>query len=176
MQYLLNLLESRFKSHESRHRELRWEEVLMRLQKNVNVFHSLIAMESTGGEPDVVGIDEETREIIFMDCSPESPSGRRSLCYDPQALESRKQNKPLGSAIGMAREMGVNILSEHEYQTLQNLGEFDLKTSSWIFSPKEIRSQGGAIFGDRRFGRVFTYHNGAESYYASRGFRSSLRV
>jgi hypothetical protein len=133
-------------------------------------------MERTGGEPDVVGIDPATGEVVFCDCAPESPVGRRSLCFDQAALEARKENKPVGSALGMAADFGVTLLSEDEYRYLQTLGEFDRKTSSWVQTPDDVRRQGGALYCDRRYGRVFVYHNGAESYYAARGFRASLRV
>ncbi|NGM61291.1 DUF4256 domain-containing protein [Sphingobacterium sp. SGG-5] len=173
---LLQLLENRFKANMDRHKGIRWEDVQSKLQTQPEKLASLRDMEDTEGEPDVIGYDKKTNEFIFCDCSPESPKGRRSVCYDPEALESRKQHKPYNSAIGMAAEMGINILSEAEYQELQRLGKFDTKTSSWIKAPTEVRELGGAIFGDRRFGRVFIYHNGAESYYGVRGFRGSLRV
>ena len=148
----------------------------IKLEANPEKLWSLNEMEETGGEPDVVGYDKGKDEYIFYDCAAESPKGRRSLCYDHEALESRKKFKPKNSAVGMASEMGIKILNEIEYFALQLLGEFDTKTSSWLATPPEIRDLGGSIFGDRRFGRVFTYHNGAESYYAGRGFRGSLRI
>lgn len=173
---LLELLESRFKGNMDRHRDLSWEEVRARLEADEAKLWSLREMEDTGGEPDVVGHDKATGEFVFFDCSAETPKGRTSLCYDREALESRKQHKPADSAIDMARAMGIELLGEAEYHELQSLGEFDLKTSSWLRTPPEVRELGGAIFGDRRFGRVFIYHNGAQSYYGARGFRGSLRV
>ena len=159
-----------------RHKGLEWAKVQVRLGANTKKLWSLGEMERTGGEPDVVGFDKATGEYIFYDCSPESPKERRSLCYDRAAWESRKEHKPKTDAVSMAAAMGVELLTEEEYRGLQTLGEFDLKTSSWVKTPNETRSLGGAIFCDRRFGRVFTYHNGAESYYAARAFRGSLRV
>lgn len=173
---LLNLLKTRFEKNMRRHAGLGWAEVQARLEADAQKLRSLGEMERTGGEPDVVGRDETTGEFIFFDCSPESPSGRRSLCYDPAALESRKENKPKDSAVGLAAAMGIEILSEEQYRALQGLGIFDTKTSSWVKTPEDIRQLGGALFCDRRYGRVFTYHNGAESYYAARGFRGALRV
>ena len=173
---LLNLLNVRFEENQRRHKEINWEEVKKRLQASPEKLGSLQKMEETGGEPDVVGIDEKTGEFIFFDCSKESPKGRRSLCYDRDALESRKKFKPENSAVDLAHEMGIELLSEEEYIELQKLGTFDTKTSSWLKTPSDIRLLGGAIFGDFRFGRTFIYHNGAESYYAARGFRGSLRV
>ncbi len=159
-----------------RHKGLEWSKVQAKLEANPEKLWSLDDMEQTGGEPDVVGYDKKTNEFIFVDCSAESPKGRRSICFDPQALASRKEHKPGGSAIGMADEMGIELLSEEEYRELQKLGKFDLKTSSWIKTPPAIRKLGGALFCDRRYETVFVYHNGAESYYAARGFRGSLRV
>ena len=153
-----------------------WEKVQERLEANPGKLWSLDMMEETGGEPDVVGVDKKTGEFIFYDCAAESPKGRRSVCYDHQALESRKEHKPGHSAMGMAAEMGIDILTEEEYRELQQLGKFDLKTSSWVATPAEIRKLGGAVFCDRRYDTVFYYHNGAESYYAARGFRGSLRI
>lgn len=159
-----------------RHKGLEWSKVQAKLEANPEKLWSLDDMEQTGGEPDVVGYDKKTNEFIFVDCSAESPKGRRSICFDPQALASRKEHKPGGSAIGMADEMGIELLSEEEYRELQKLGKFDLKTSSWVKTPPAIRKLGGALFCDRRYETVFVYHNGAESYYAARGFRGSLRV
>lgn len=173
---LLETLRIRFEDNDARHEDLTWEKVQSRLAEHPEKLGALYAMEQTGGEPDVVGQDQSTDEVIFFDCSPESPSGRRSLCYDQEALMSRKRNKPEGSAMAMAAEMGVTLLSEAEYRSLQNLGEFDLKSSSWVLTPPKVRELGGALFCDRRFDTIFTYHNGAESYYAARGFRASLRV
>lgn len=173
---LLETLKSRFEKNMERHKNLEWDKVSSRLEKNPEKLWSLNEMEITGGEPDVVGAVEKTGEYIFFDCSAESPKGRRSVCYDPEALESRKKFKPKHSAIGMALEMGVELLTEEEFFELQKLGKFDSKTSSWLKTPPEIRKLGGAIFGDFRFDRVFIYHNGAESYYGARGFRTSLRV
>jgi Protein of unknown function (DUF4256) len=160
----------------NRHKGLEWGKVLEKLKANPGKLWSLNEMEATGGEPDVVGYDKKTGEYIFYDCSAESPNGRRSLCYDEDALESRKENKPAGSALDMAESIGVEILSEEQYRQLQELGKFDLKTSSWVHTPADIRKLGGAVFCDRRYDTVFLYHNGAESYYAARGFRGSLRV
>ena len=173
---LLNTLKARFEKNPNRHQGLEWAAVQAKLEVNPEKLWSLNAMESTGGEPDVVGHDKKTGEYIFYDCSAESPKGRRSFCYDHEALASRKENKPENSATEMAAEMGIELLSEAEYQELQKLGHFDAKTSSWIVTPPAIRKLGGAIFGDYRYGHVFIYHNGAESYYAARGFRGSLRV
>lgn len=173
---LLRTLKARFEKNMHRHHGLDWADVQTRLEARPEKLWSLHEMERTGGEPDVVGFDRETGEYIFYDCAPESPKGRRSLCYDPAALESRKQHKPEGSAVGMAEAMGIELLTEEEYRELQKLGAFDTKTSSWVKTPPEIRKLGGAIFCDRRYNTVWTYHNGAESYYASRGFRGSLRV
>lgn len=173
---LLETLQIRFEKNLARHQEMDWEDVHTRLMAHPEKIRSLYEMERTGGEPDVVGQDQASGEVIFFDCAPESPEGRRSLCYDQAALESRKKNKPENSAMAMADEMGVMLLSEAEYRSLQNLGEFDLKTSSWVLTPSKVRDLGGALFCDRRFDTVFTYHNGADSYYAARGFRASLRV
>jgi hypothetical protein len=173
---LLAALETRFENNMNRHKNLEWSKVLARLEANAEKLWSLSEMERTGGEPDVVGHDKKTGEFIFHDCSAESPSGRRSLCFDREALDSRKENKPKDSAMGMAAAMGVELLSEQQYRELQKMGQFDLKTSSWVTTPADIRRLGGALFCDRRFGHVFLYHNGAESYYAARGFRGSLRV
>lgn len=173
---LLKILKVRFEKNMDRHKDIDWYAVESKLNANPYKIWSLNEMEITGGEPDVVDFDEKTEEYIFNDCSPESPAGRRSLCYDKAALESRKKYKPKKSAKSMAEEMGIEILTEKQYMTLQELGEFDIKTSSWLETPDDIRGRGGAIYGDRRFGRVFIYHNGAESYYEVRGFRGSLRV
>ena len=173
---LLGELETRFEENMVRHQGLKWIAVLAKLETNPAKLWSLSEMERTSGEPDVVGVDKKTGEYIFYDCSPESPKGRRSLCYDRAAWESRKEHKPATSALEMAAEMGIKILSEEQYRELQKLGNFDTKTSSWLETPSDIRDLGGAIFGDYRFGRVFIYHNGAESYYAARAFRGSLRV
>ena len=173
---LLRTLQARFEKNRGRHDGLEWAKVKAKLEANPEKLWSLGEMEDTGGEPDVVGLDKKTGEYIFFDCSAESPKERRSLCYDREALDSRKENKPKNSAMDLAASMGTEILTEDQYRDLQNLGEFDTKTSSWLKSPAEIRKLGGAIFGDRRFGRVFVYHNGAESYYAARAFRGSLRV
>lgn len=173
---LLKALKARFEKNLGRHKGLEWAKVQARLEAHPEKLWSLNEMESTGGEPDVVGLDKKTGEYIFYDCSAESPNGRRSVCYDREALEARKENKPKSSAIGMAAAMGIELLSEEEYLELQKLGSFDAKTSSWLKTPAEIRKRGGAICGDFRYGRAFVGHNGAESYYAARGFRGSLRV
>lgn len=173
---LLKALEARFLANSGRHKGLEWEKVLAKLLANPEKLTSLDRMEESGGEPDVTGFDKKTGEFIFYDCAAESPKGRRSLCYDHEALEKRKEHKPADSAINMTSEMGIEILDEDEYHHLQQLGQFDLKTSSWIKTPETIRKHGGAIFCDRRYDHVFTYHNGADSYYAARGFRGSLRV
>src|SRR5687767_12107277 len=173
---LLRVLKVRFEKNMNRHKGVEWDKVQARLEANPEKMWSLHEMERTGGEPDVVGYDLETGEYLFYDCSAESPKGRRSLCYDRKAWESRKENKPQDNAVDMATEMGIEILSEEEYRELQKLGSFDTKTSSWVKTPAEIRKLGGAIFCDRRYEHVFMYHNGAESYYAARGFRGSLRV
>jgi len=173
---LLTTLKTRFEKNVNRHKSLEWGKVQAKLEANPEKLWSLNAMEQTGGEPDVVGHDKKTSEYIFYDCSAESPKGRRSLCYDHKALESRKEHKPEDSAINMAADMGIELLTEEQYQELQTLGKFDMKTSSWVKTPSEIRKLGGAIFCDCRYNHIFTYHNGAESYYAARGFRGSLRV
>lgn len=173
---LLETLESRFESNMDRHEGVRWPDVRARLEAEPGKLWSLAEMERTGGEPDVVGRDGETGEYVFYDCARESPKGRRSVCYDGEALEARKKHKPENSAVQMAADMGAELLDEEQYRRLQELGEFDTKTSSWLRTPPEIRRLGGAIFGDFRYGTVFVYHNGAESYYAARGFRCSLRV
>ena len=173
---LLETLQVRFEKYMERHKGLEWAKVQAKLEAHPEKLSSLNVMESTGGEPDVVGYDKTTGEYIFYDCSAESPIGRRSLCYDREALESRKQNKPENSALDMATAMGIELLTEEQYRDLQKLGSFDTKTSSWVKTPADIRELGGAIFCDRRYDHVFMYHNGAESYYAARGFRGSLRV
>lgn len=175
---LLAELKDRFEKNMQRHKALDWSQVLARLElPEVNTkLWSLQSMEQTGGEPDVVGIDKQTGGYIFYDCSAETPGDRRSLCYDEAALEARKENKPAGSAVGMASEMGIELLTEENYRQLQTLGSFDNKTSNWLQTPVEIRKLGGAIFGDYRFGRVFVYHNGVQSYYSGRGFRGAITV
>ena len=173
---ILRALRVRFEKNMNRHTGLAWDQVQAKLEANAAKLWSLSEMEKTGGEPDVVGHDEKTGEHIFCDCSAESPKGRRSLCYDREARESRKENKPKGSAADVATAMGVELLTEEQYRELQKLGNFDTKTSSWVKTPSNIRQLGGALFCDRRFDTVFVYHNGAESYYAARGFRGSLRV
>ncbi|HEX8548075.1 MAG TPA: DUF4256 domain-containing protein [Cytophagaceae bacterium] len=173
---ILNLLQLRFEKNMERHKGVEWAGLQSKLEHNIEKLWSLNEMERTGGEPDVVGYDQKTDEYIFYDCSSESPKGRRSVCFDREALESRKENKPKASAIELATDMGINLLTEAEYRQLQNLGEFDTKTSSWVQTPAKIRDLGGALFCDRRYNQVFLYHNGAESYYAARGFRGSLRV
>ncbi|HEU4741704.1 MAG TPA: DUF4256 domain-containing protein [Meiothermus sp.] len=173
---LLTTLKSRFEKNMGRHKGLEWAAVRARLEAEAEKLWSLGEMERTGGEPDVVGYDPKTGEYIFYDCSVESPKGRRSLCYDRQALDSRKENKPVNCAIDVAAAMGIELLSEEQYRELQELGNFDTKTSSWLKTPPDIRKLGGALFGDYRYGRVFVYHSGAESYYAARGFRGLLRV
>ncbi len=173
---LLGALKTRFEKNMNRHTRLAWSEVQARLEARPDKLRSLHEMETSGGEPDVVGQDAATGEYIFYDCSAESPAGRRSLCYDEEALESRKEHQPDGSAVGLAAAMGIDLLTEEEYRALQQLGKFDLKTSSWVKTPAAIRQLGGALFCDRRFDHVFVYHNGAISYYAARGFRGSLRV
>lgn len=173
---LFKTLEARFEKNKNRHKNISWVSVKAKLEKNPSKIASLYEMETSGGEPDVVVLGTKTSEIVFVDCCAESPAGRRSFCYDDEALRSRKENKPKNSALSAAHEMGVELLSEEEYQQLQRVGDFDLKTSSWLKTPVEIRKKGGAIFGDKRYGRVFTYHNGAESYYAARGFRCALRL
>ncbi len=173
---LISVLKARFESNRKRHEGLEWDKLEERLVAKPEKLWSLNEMEITGGEPDVVDLDPKTGEYIFFDCSAESPKGRRSLCYDQEAWESRKENKPLNSATNMAKTMGLELLTEEQFRELQKYGSFDTKTSSWISTPPEIRKLGGAIFADFRYGRVFVYHNGAESYYAGRGFRGSLRV
>ena len=173
---LFKILKNRFEKNINRHKGLEWKNIETKLEAKPAKLWTLSEMEETGGEPDVVGYDKKKDEYIFYDCSAESPKGRRSLCYDDEALASRKEHKPKNSATGMAAEMGIKLLTEEEYHELQQLGNFDTKTSSWINTPDAVRQHGGAIFGDWRFGRVFIYHNGAESYYAARGFRGSLRI
>lgn len=175
-QELLQALEQRFEQHPERHRGIAWDRVQARLEKHADALEALRRMEETGGEPDVIGQDERTGRFTFCDCAPESPAGRRSLCYDREALDGRKEHKPKGSAVEMAAAMGIALLAEEQYQALQRLGEFDTRTSSWLATPPGIRSLGGALYGDRRYGRVFTYHNGAQSYYAVRGFRGWIGV
>jgi hypothetical protein len=173
---LLAILKARFEKNMTRHPAIKWEDVLAKLDPQPAKLWSLHEMERTGGEPDVVRFDEQKDAYLFFDCSAESPSGRRSLCYDPLALESRKENKPKHSAIGMAKDLGIDLMTEDQYRHLQQLGKVDTKTSSWIITPPDIRKLGGAIFGDYRYGQVFIYHNGAESYYAARGFRGVLYI
>ena len=173
---LLRTLQARFENNMSRHKGVEWAKVQAKLEANAEKLRSLDEMEKTGGEPDVVGYDKGTGEYIFYDCSAESPKGRRSVCYDRKALESRKEHKPKNSATDMAAAMGIELLTEEQYRQLQKLGEFDTKTSSWVQTPSDIRKLGGALFCDRRYDTVFVYHNGAESYYAARGFRGSIRV
>jgi hypothetical protein len=173
---ILKALKARFDKNANRHKDLEWDKVEAKLEVNAEKLWPLYEMENTGGEPDVVGHDKKTGDYIFYDCSPESPKGRRSLCYDREALESRKENKPKGNAMDMADAMGIELLTEEQYRGLQTLGEFDTKTSSWVRTPSAVRKLGGALFCDRRFDTVFVYHNGAESYYAARAFRGALRV
>jgi hypothetical protein len=173
---LLRLLKARFEKNRNRHKGLEWAEVQAKLEANTEKLWSLNEMESTGGEPDIVGHDKKTGEYIFYDCSAESPKGRRSVCYDREGQESRKEHRPENNAIDMAAAMGIELLTEEQYRELQKLGNFDLKTSSWVKTPSDIRKLGGALYCDRRYGNVFVYHNGAASYYATRGFRGSLRV
>jgi len=173
---LLKALKARFEKNMDRHQGLEWAKVQAKLETNAEKLWSLSEMERTGGEPDVIGHDKNTGEYIFYDCSAESPKDRRSLCYDREALDSRKENKPANNAMELAAAMGIELLTEEEYRALQKLGNFDLKTSSWVQTPSAIRKLGGALFCDRRYNTVFLYHNGAESYYAARGFRGSLRV
>lgn len=173
---LLETLKPRFEKNMDRHKSIDWKTVQEKLDANAEKLWSLNEMERTGGEPDVVSFNKNSKEIIFVDCSTESPEGRRSLCYDLEGLESRKANKPKNNAIDLAKEIGVELLSEEQYRELQKLGSFDTKTSSWLATPSEIRKLGGAIFGDFRFGTVFVYHNGAQSYYAGRAFRGSLKI
>lgn len=175
-QELVGALKARFEKHPSRHEGLDWARIESRLQAKTEKLWALSEMERTGGEPDVVDQDRTTGEFIFVDCSPQSPTGRRSLCYDREALHSRKEHKPKHSAVEMAAEMGIELLTEDQYRAMQKLGEFDTTTSSWIATPADVRKLGGGLFCDRRFGRVFVYHNGAESYYAARGFRGAVRV
>lgn len=176
IELLLELLKNRFEKNTHRHTEIEWSDVQNKLIKVPDKLWSLLEMENTGGEPNVIAYDQQKDEYLFVDCSLETPKGRRSLCYDREALESRKDHPPKNSVIDVAKEMGVELLTEEQYHQLQHLGEFDLKTSSWLATPEEIRKLGGALFADRRYGRVFIYHNGAQSYYAARGFRCCLRV
>lgn len=173
---LIKTLKTRFDKNKLLHMEIVWEKVLIRLETNSEKLWSLNEMEKTGGEPDVVGIDGSNGEVIFFDCSAETPSGRRNVCYDRAALDARKNFKPVDSALDMASAMGIEMLNEEQYRKLQTLGKFDTKTSSWLLTPTEIRNHGGAIFGDRRYDHVFIYHNGADSYYGARGFRGCIRV
>jgi hypothetical protein len=173
---LLETLKARFDENPARHQGISWQQVASRLEASPAKLWSLSQLEATGGEPDVIGRDAKTGEVLFCDCAAETPKGRRSVCYDDEALEARKENKPKASALGLARSMGVEMLDEAGYQALQALGPFDQKTSSWLLTPQSVRELGGALFGDYRYGRVFTYHNGAESYYAARSFRGALRV
>jgi hypothetical protein len=175
-QELLRALKARFEKNMNRHKDLEWAKVQAKLEANTEKLWSLNEMERTGGEPDLVGHDKNTGEYIFSDCSAESPKGRRSVCYDREALDSRKEHKPQDNAVGMALAMGIELLTEEQYRELQKLGDFDTKTSSWVKTPSAIRKLGGALFCDRRFDTVFVYHNGAESYYAARSFRASLKV
>ena len=172
---LIQILKTRFEKNMHRHKGIAWAAVQAQLERNLTALKSLRAIEASGGEPDVIG-EDKSGHVTFCDCSAESPSGRRSLCYDREALDSRKEHKPQGSAVEMAADMGIDLLTEQQYRELQQLGEFDTKTSSWIQTPSDIRSLGGALFCDRRYGKVFVYHNGAQSYYAARGFRGMLRV
>ncbi|HBC03380.1 MAG TPA: DUF4256 domain-containing protein [Aequorivita sp.] len=173
---VLKILKTRFEKNKSRHENIEWAKVQQKLEANPEKLWSLCQMEETDGEPDVIDFDQKSNEYIFYDCCTESPKGRRSLCYDREGLESRKEHKPKNTAIDLASEMGIELLTEDQYRKLQNLGDFDTKTSSWLKTPEKIRKLGGAIFGDYRFGTVFIYHNGAQSYYAGRGFRGALRV
>jgi hypothetical protein len=175
-QELLGTLKDRFEKNMNRHKGLEWSKVQAKLEANPEKLWSLSEMERTGGEPDVIGLDKKTGEYVFYDCSAESPKGRRSICYDREALDARKENKPKDSALDMTAAMGVELLTEEQYRALQQLGEFDTKTSSWIQTPPDIRKLGGALYCDRRYNTVFLYHNGADSYYAARGFRGSLRI
>ncbi|WP_434558572.1 DUF4256 domain-containing protein [Pseudomonas sp. Z4-20] len=175
-QTLLQTLKTRFEKNPNRHADIRWADVMTRLENKPNALKTLQTMEATGGEPDVIALDTETGTVTFCDCAKESPTGRRSLCYDRAALDARKENKPKGSAMEMAEEMGISLLTEDQYRALQTLGEFDAKTSTWLATPPELRALGGALFGDYRYGRVFIYHNGVQSYYAARGFRGLLQV
>lgn len=173
---LLTTLKERFEKNIGRHKGVDWRVVRAKLEASPKKLQTLYEMENTGGEPDVIGYDKKADKLMFCDCSPESPKGRRSLCYDRKALDSRKENKPGGNAVDMASSIGIEILTEEQYRELQRLGEFDLKTSSWVRTPTNVRELGGALFCDRRFGQVFVYHNGAESYYAARGFRGRVDV
>ncbi|WP_316814538.1 DUF4256 domain-containing protein [Pedobacter nyackensis] len=173
---LIGVLKARFEKNMNRHKNIEWPKIQAKLEASPEKLWTLDEMEITGGEPDVIGYDEKTGEYIFYDCSAESPRGRRSVCYDHEALEARKEHKPANSAKGMAADMGIELLTEEQYRKLQQFGKFDTKTSSWLETPADIRKLGGAVFGDYRYGTVFLYHNGAESYYAARGFRGSLRV
>lgn len=173
---LIEVLKTRFGKNMNRHKGVKWEEVQKRLEANPEKIYILDEMEITGGEPDVVGYDKKSGEVIFYDCASESPKGRRSYCYDRAALDARKAHKPANSAMDVANEIGIEILTEEEYRELQELGDFDLKTSSWVKTPDDIRKKGGAIFCDKRYGRTFMYHNGADSYYAARGFRGKLKI
>lgn len=173
---LLKVLETRFEKNKHRHPDVQWNDVQEKLNLNTEKLWSLNEMEETEGEPDVIGVDPVTGEFIFMDCSAESPKGRRSICYDDEALQARKENKPVNSALNMALEMGIDVLTEEQYRELQTNGVFDIKTSSWVKTPDSIRNLGGAIFCDRRYDTIFTYHNGADSYYSARGFRGILKV
>ncbi len=173
---LLQLLKTRFEQHPHRHAGLAWSDVQSKLEANPDALDSLQAMETTGGQPDVIGQDEASGDLLFCDCAPESPTGRRSTCYDAEARTSRKEHRPESSAVEMAAAMGIELLTEARYRQLQQLGAFDTKTSSWIETPADVRALGGALFCDRRYGKVFVYHNGAQSYYAARGFRGLLRV
>ena len=173
---LIDVLKVRFEENRNRHKGLQWAKVQSRLEADAEKAWSLNEMERTGGEPDVVGLDKKTGAYIFFDCSAETPGSRRSVCYDREGLDSRREHKPKNSAVDMAAEMGIELLTEDQYRELQQLGEFDMKTSRWLQTPAEIRDLGGAIFGDRRFDRVFVYHNGAQSYYAARAFRGSRRI
>ena len=172
----LRLLKARFEKNTTRHQALRWDKIQAKLERSSRALSTLAEMESSGGEPDVIGYDKTSNEYIFCDCSVESPVGRRSLCYDRKALDARKENKPKGCVTEAASGFGIELLTEAQYRELQQLGEFDTKTSSWVATPDEVRALGGALFCDRRYGKVFVYHNGAESYYAARGFRGLLRV
>ena len=173
---LLRILKDRFEKNMSRHKSIEWSNVNSKLKVSATKLWSLNEMENTNGEPDVIGLDKKSGEFIFCDCSAESPKGRRSICYDHQALESRKEHKPENSAVEMASDMGIELLIEEQYRELQKLGKFDMKTSSWVKTPPEIRKLGGAIFCDRRYDTIFLYHNGAESYYAARGFRGMIKI
>lgn len=173
---LLKVLETRFEKNKHRHPDVQWNDVQEKLNLNTEKLWSLNEMEETEGEPDVIGVDPVTGEFIFMDCSAESPKGRRSICYDDEALQARKENKPVNSALNIALEMGIDVLTEEQYRELQTNGVFDIKTSSWVKTPDSIRNLGGAIFCDRRYDTIFTYHNGADSYYSARGFRGILKV